>query len=289
MQDAHELAHLFDSVVGTVTLRVADLSRQKACYEEGIGLRAAGETEEGLELVGAPAHPLIRLDSSHSGGSAPVREPHTGLFHTAFRYRDRAALGAAVARVGAVASEYQGASDHGVSEAVYFADPEGNGIELYRDRPYEEWPVAEEDRVAMFTQPLDVQALVAEADDESPPPPDIGHIHLMTADVERALSFWRDQIGLWERQRLGRDAAFLAEGAYHHHIGVNSWQSAGARALPRELPGLDAFELRLVSQAAVEEAARRLEMAGWPTERGEGDYLSFEDPDSNRVVLSTRF
>ena len=287
MSEAAEPTHLFDSVVGTLTLRVADLSRQGAFYEEGVGLEGAREVENGLELLGAPEHPLIRLDSTNVEGSTPGGGAHTGLFHTAFRYRDRAALGAAVMRVGEVAGEYQGASDHGVSEAVYFADPEGNGIELYRDLPYEEWPAADAGRVAMIRQPLDVQALVAEAGDESPPP-DIGHIHLMTADVERALSFWRDRIGLWERQRLGRDAAFLAEGAYHHHIGVNSWQSAGASALPREFPGLDAFELRLRSTAAVEEAARELEAAGWPVEREDDGRVTFEDPDSNRIVLSAR-
>ena len=178
------------------------------------------------ELRGADEHPLVRLTTEQSAGAEPVRVPHTGLFHTAFRYPDRPSLAAAVARTAQVAREFQGASDHGVSEAVYFADPEGNGIELYRDRPFEEWPDAEPGQVGMFTAPLDLPALLEEAGDAVAP--DIGHIHLMTADTSRALGFWRDAVGLDERQRFGPSAVFLAEGLYHHHIGANSWHSAGA-------------------------------------------------------------
>lgn len=181
--------------------------------------------------------------------------------------------------------EYQGASDHGVSEAVYFADPEGNGIELYRDRPFEEWPEAEEGRVGMFTQPLDLTALVDEAGPAAAP--DIGHIHLMSADVDRALEFWHDAVGLDERQRLGSQAVFMAEGLYHHHLGANTWHSAGAGPAPSESPGLDSFELRLRSAEAVDAATKRLESSGVSVGRDD-DGVSFRDPDQNRVVLSVR-
>ena len=288
MGSADDLTRLFDSVVGTVTLRASDLSRQTNFYENGIGLRVSEDGEEACELDGAPGHPLIRLDTKSAAGAEPAREPHTGLFHTAFRYPDRASLGAAVARVGSLAREYQGASDHGVSEAVYFADPEGNGIELYRDRPFEDWPAAEPGRVGMFTRPLDVRSLLTEASEEAGAvKPDIGHIHLMTADAERALTFWRDLVGLSERQRLGQDAVFLAEGPYHHHLAANSWRSAGAGPLPSDRPGLESFELRLRNQAAVEAAADALEASGRPVERGEG-VVRFRDPDSNAVLLSSR-
>jgi len=170
---------------------------------------------------------------------------------------------------------------------VYFTDPEGNGIELYRDRPFEEWPAAEAGRVGMFTMPLDLPALVAEADDGASVLPDIGHIHLRTADVDRALEFWRDVVGLDERQRFGSQAVFLAEGLYHHHIGANSWQSAGASPAPPEVPGLDSFELRLASATAVDAALERLERAGVSAERDEGA-VRFRDADENQVLISTR-
>ena len=285
MASADELSHVFDSVVGTVTLRASDAGAQRTFYEEGIGLTTSSEEGAVTELRGVDEHPLIRLDASTSAGAEPVPVPHTGLFHTAFRYPDRASLAAAVARTAQVAREFQGASDHGVSEAVYFADPEGNGIELYRDRAFDEWPDAEPGQVGMFTAPLDLPALLEEAGDEVAP--DIGHIHLMTADTSRALGFWRDAVGLDERQRFGPSAVFLAEGLYHHHIGPNSWHSAGASPAPADRPGLESFELRLRSDDAVEAAAAGLKQAGVQVERADGP-VGFSDPDSNRVVLSVR-
>jgi catechol 2,3-dioxygenase len=175
-----------------------------------------------------------------------------------------------------------------VSEAVYFRDPEGNGVELYWDRAYEEWPQAAEGRVGMYTRPLDLAALGAEADPDATLPAtcDIGHIHLMTADVEATAHFWRDVIGLDERQRFGAQAVFLAEGQYHHHVGANTWNSAGAPPAPPDRPGLEAFELRLRSADAVGAAAERLAAAGHEIARAAGA-TSFRDPDSNRVVIRT--
>ena len=283
---AGELAHLFDSVVGRVTLRAADPGLQRNFYEEGIGLETTTEDGPVIELSGAGDHPLIRLDSTAAAGAEPVRIPHTGLFHTAFRYPDRASLATAVANTSKVAREFQGASDHGVSEAVYFADPEGNGIELYRDRAFDEWPHAEPGEVAMFTAPLDLPALLEEANPAATAP-DIGHIHLMTADASRALGFWRDVVGLDERQRFGPSAVFLAEGLYHHHLGANAWHSAGASPAPQDRPGLESFELRLRSAAGVEAAAEGLERAGVAADR-DGPAVAFTDVDGNRVRVLPR-
>lgn len=287
MASADELTHLFDSVIGTVTLRASDLGLQRDFYEQGIGLRTTATDGPVAELSGESEQPLIRLDSSAAAGAEPVRVPHTGLFHTAFRYPDRASLAAAVVRTTKLAREFQGASDHGVSEAVYFADPEGNGIELYRDRPFSEWPDSQPGEVAMYTAPLDLPVLLGEADPAGGAVPDIGHIHLMTADASAALGFWRDVVGLDERQRFGPSAVFLAEGLYHHHIGANSWHSAGAGPAPPDRPGLESFELRLLGEAAVEKAAGGLERNGVAVERGSGS-IEFRDIDQNRVRLSSR-
>jgi catechol 2,3-dioxygenase len=283
-----ELDSLFDTVVGTVTLRVADLGRVRDFYERAIGLEAGEEGAGSVALADAEGRVLIRLDASIAGGAKPVPGPHTGLFHNAFRYPDRGSLGAAVARTMEIAPVFEGASDHGVSDAVYFRDPEGNGVELYRDRPYEEWPVADEGRVGMYTRPLDLAALLAEAtEQELPARCDIGHIHLMTADVETTATFWRDVLGLHERQRFGPQAVFLAEGLYHHHIGANTWHSAGAPPAPADAPGLGSFELRLRSGEQVDAAAGRLEDAGVQVADEDGA-ITFADPDSNRVIVRAR-
>jgi catechol 2,3-dioxygenase len=285
---ADELQRLFDTVVGTVTLRASDLGRQRDFYERGIGLEPVEDSGARTSLADSEGRTLITLDSSEAGGSEPLTTPHIGLFHNAFRYPDRAALGAAVARTIEIAPIFEGASDHGVSDAVYFRDPEGNGVELYRDRPFSDWPAAGEGRVGMFTRPLDLAALLSEAvHDGLPARCDIGHIHLQTADVETTTAFWRDAFGLDERQRFGPQAVFLAEGLYHHHIGANTWHSAGAPPAPSDRPGLESFELRLRSPKRVAEAAARLE-AGGVEVATEGGGFSFRDPDSNRVVVSSR-
>jgi catechol 2,3-dioxygenase len=285
---AEELELLFDTVVGTVTLRASDLGRVRDFYVDGIGLEARDEAPDSVALADASGRVLLRLDSSVAGGSAPLSHPHTGLFHNAFRYPDRSSLAAAVARTLQAAPIFEGASDHGVSDAVYFRDPDGNGVELYRDRPYEEWPVAGEGRVGMYTRPLDLAALLAEAGPaELPATCDIGHIHLQTADVDAAVAFWVGVLGLDERQRFGPQAAFIAEGLYHHHIGANTWYSRGAEPAPPDRPGLDSFELLLRSAERVDAAAARLEEAGVAV-APEGDAIAFQDADQNRVRMRSR-
>ena len=286
--DEEELSRLFDSVVGTVSLRVSDLGRQRDFYAAALGLEARDDGATRAEIVGGGGNALLSFDAAAAARTQPPAGSHTGLFHNAFRYPDRASLGAAVRRTAELAPVVEGASDHGVSDAVYFRDPEGNGIELYWDRPYEEWPTTPTGGVGMYTRPLDLRALIADADeDASNGGCDIGHIHLQTADVEPTMTFWRDVIGLDERQRFGSQAIFLAEGLYHHHIGANTWQSAGAGPAPPDTPGLAGFELCLRSAARVDAAAARLEEAGVNVVSDRG-HVAFADLDGNRVRLLAR-
>ncbi len=140
----------------------------------------------------------------------------------------------------------------------------------------------------MFTAPLDLPALLEEAAPEGDEKdPDIGHIHLMTADVGEAVSFWRDGVGLDERQRFGPSAAFLAEGLYHHHIGANSWHSAGAGPAPADRPGLESFELRLRSDDAVGTGSGGTRARG-RRRGGARGLVAFRDVDQNLVLLTTR-
>jgi catechol 2,3-dioxygenase len=206
-----------------VDLRVADVARSSAFYDT---------------IVGPQVSELLTLRASERPGPAPQRA--TGLYHTAFVYPTRGQLGAALLRVASERAAFSGASDHLVSEALYLDDPDALGIELYRDRPRETWPAPQPgERVRMDTLPLDLQALAAEAEGDSGGVR-IGHVHLKVADVEEAVRFWTQAVGLELMAGWAGQAAFLAADGYHHHIGVNAWQSRGADPEPPEGPGLDA-------------------------------------------------
>jgi catechol 2,3-dioxygenase len=286
---AEELEHLFDTVVGPVVLRAGDLALQRRFYADALGLVPDdGPEPTSVELANAEGRLLVRLDSSRSAGSLPASPRHAGLFHTAFRFPDRASLGAAVARALEARVPLAGASDHLVSEAIYLTDPEGNGIELYRDRPFDQWPRSDDGGVQMDTIPLDVRALLSDGGPVAGAATvDVGHIHLRSADVDGSAAFYSDLVGLEVRQLWGGQAAFLAEGLYHHHVGMNSWHSSGAPPVPPDRPGLDSFELRLRSGERVQAAAERLGRAEVEVERADGA-VSFRDPDRNLIKLSSR-
>ena len=201
-----------------------------------------------------------------SGGRAP--RAASGLFHTAIRYSERAALGRALERV-LRAGLLTGASDHGVSEALYLDDPDGNGVELYFDRPRGAWPEpGPGEKVAMFTAPLDLEDVLAAGRAIEPTDSlavDVGHVHLKVSDLDRAVGFWSGELGFEVMTGWRDQAAFLAAGGYHHHVGLNTWQSRGAPLGPPELPGLE--EVRITVPGAAEERA-------------------LLDPDGIRVVLA---
>ena len=257
------------SHIGGVALRMADLETATRFYEEAIGLEViAGEPL----MLGAGGRALVTL---LDGAQAPPPPRSTGLFHLAILHPTREALGAALVRLIRAGASLTGASDHGVSEALYLDDPELNGIELYWDRPREVWPLEPNGNVAMFTAPLDVEALLhaAQSDDAIDPRTVLGHVHLKVADIERSVRFYRDALGMSLRQRFGAEAAFLAAGDYHHHVGANTWQSRGGEAPPPGSAGLDSFTVALPSRAALEEAVRRL---------GSAD---LQDPDGIQLRL----
>jgi catechol 2,3-dioxygenase len=270
------------SAVGEVVLRAADLDRQEAFYGGAVGL--ATSRDDGVLTVTDPAgEPLVRLDARETAGAPPPPRGHTGLFHTALRFPTREELGAALLHVVQAGHRLTGASDHGVSEALYLNDPEHNGVELYWDRPFEEWPLNADGTVAMFTAPLDVTAIARAGQAvgaEGPPPADVGHVHLKVSDIRRSLEFYVGVLGLRDRASWG-EAGFLAVGDYHHHVGMNVWESRGGSPAPPGTTGLDRFELRLPDAAA---AAERARAAGRPVEELDGLPV-VRDPDDIRVIL----
>ena len=219
------------TAVAKVDLRVDDLDTAARFYREIAGLEQDPARPGDLRAPGGPV--LVSLRSDGVSGRAPQRA--SGLFHTAIRYPERADLAAALRRIATFRPEFTGASDHGVSEALYLNDPAGNGVELYWDRPREVWP---DD---MFTAPLDLDELAA-AGAEAPIAPertDVGHVHLKVSDLDWSTDFWVKELGFDLKSRWRDQASFLAVGDYHHHVGMNVWLSRGAGPTPPEAAGLD--------------------------------------------------
>jgi len=218
-----------------LTLRVRDLDTVLKFYTDALGLPVRQRDGHRVEL--APDGRAFTLELVHAP-DAPVRpHPSIGLYHFALLLPDRAALAAVIRRLTAAGRPPDGASDHRVSEAFYLSDPEGNGIELYRDRSRAEWP-ARDGGVDMSTLALDVAGLLAESRDPGPlsPATTFGHIHLHVADLAEGERFYVGALGLDVTTRSYSGALFFSAGGYHHHVGVNLW--ARGRRAPENATGL---------------------------------------------------
>jgi len=277
--------------IGAVTLRVADLDRQLAFYSGALGLRDIARDSESM-LSADGARPLLRLKIEPA--AAPLPPGSTGLFHTAIRYPTRAALADALRRVLEAGLRLDGAADHGVSEALYLSDAEGNGVELYRDRPAESWPRATDGRgVAMYTARLDLQDLLAQADPAADlvgpvdAATDVGHVHLKVSDVERSERFYSEVVGLDVMQLWSGQAAFLSAGGYHHHVGMNVWQSRGGPPAPPGTTGLHRFALAFPDEHALGAAVKRIAGTGnVELVELDGGKALLHDPDAIAVELA---
>ena len=203
----------------------------------------------------------------------------------------RPELGRALLRIAATGAPLVGASDHLVSEALYVSDPEGNGIEIYRDRPRSEWS-RDGEEIAMATLPLDLRDVAATTGEQAPErgmddAARIGHVHLNVADLDEAERFYGQVLGFDVTARGYPGALFLAAGGYHHHVGLNVWAGKGAPPPPAGAAGLRAFEIELADGAELEAATERLREAGVAFELEHG-ILTTEDPSRNRIVLRAR-
>ncbi|MFG1359910.1 VOC family protein [Xanthobacter pseudotagetidis] len=275
-------APLPDSLaLGPVTLVSRDPESLVPFYRAAVGLDVLARAD-GRVVLGAGGRPLVEIVRNAAAPLPPARAP--GLFHLAVRVPDRAALAArllAARRLGL----RLGASDHLVSEALYLDDPDGNGIEIYRDRPRDAWPATEDGAIAMETLPLNLAALAAEAASEGGPAPagtDMGHVHLKVSDLDAARRFWVDLVGM-RVMAAYPGALFVSAGGYHHHLGLNAWHSAGAAPALKGSTGLDHFVVRLPAEG-IAALAGRLSAANWPFERQDGA-LTAADPAGNRVVF----
>jgi catechol 2,3-dioxygenase len=282
------------SAIGTVHMTVASLERARAFYEQVIGLRSA-EQRDGSVLLGGAAGSLPLLSLFGDSTASPRNPRETGLFHFAILVPTRRDLAVALVRLSQGGWRLDGASDHLVSEALYLSDPEGNGIEIYHDRDRSSWRRDADGQLAMATLPLDLDDLLGELQTAPPDPavdalmPEatrIGHIHLQVAELDEIERFYAGVLGFDVMVRGYPGALFVAAGGYHHHIGLNTWNSrGGARPSPGSA-GLRAYEIRLGDGAAVDQALARVREAGIATEVGSGGATLVRDPSGNGVLLT---
>src|SRR3954451_19175823 len=272
--------------MGAVPLTVAELDSARDFYRDAIGLTEL-PSENGAVRLGAGDRPIVELIGDPD---APVRPQGTsGLFHLAIVVPSRPDLARALQRVAEAGWRLTGASDHLVSEALYLSDPEGNGIELYRDRPRDQWPVRD-GVLQMDTLPLDLAVGLGERrrqDGQASMPAGtrIGHVHLNRGDLTAAEVFYSGALGFDVTVRGYPGALFVSAGGYHHHLGLNTWTGEGAPPAPAGSRGLDQYEIRLPGSAQLAAEEDRLREAGFEPERA-ADRIRVTDPAGNRVVLA---
>ncbi|MGH7741457.1 MAG: VOC family protein [Candidatus Eiseniibacteriota bacterium] len=269
--------------MGSVQLTVHDLEAQMAFYRERLGLDSLSASP-GRASLGAGGRELLVLREDREAPRAPGT---AGLYHFALLLPSRRDLANALSRLVATGTSLTGVADHGVSEALYLDDVEGNGIELYRDRPREQWPRAE-GALRMTSDPLDLGGLLAEADGGAivplPNRSRMGHVHLHVPHLEQARLFYCDTLGFDLMQRFGSSAMFVSAGGYHHHLGLNTWQGLGAPPPPPGALGLLQFVVSLTSPPAAQQVRERLERAGVPIEV-DGSRFAVSDPAAHRLVF----
>jgi catechol 2,3-dioxygenase len=282
--------------MGAVELTVADLGGALGFYERVLGLSASAVGDDQAVTLSAPGGgaQLVRLFGD--AGARPLKRHATGLYHLAILLPSRRDLALSLARLAVNRWPLEGASDHLVSEALYLSDPEGNGIELYCDRPREQWPY-QDGRLKMATLALDLQDLLAELggnlEAQAIPPTvpsqtRIGHVHLQVSELGAAERFYAGALGFDVTVRAYPGALFVSAGGYHHHLGLNTWHSAGAGPPPERSVGLRRFEVLLGDAGALASTLERAAAGGVRAEPLAHGARLLRDPSGNALVLRAR-
>jgi catechol 2,3-dioxygenase len=276
-----------DTNVGAVRLTVGDLARSRDFYERAIGLRATERDDGSLALGVDGEAPLI--EPTADAAAPPRPRGTTGLFHLAVLLPSRGDLAVALRRLAEARVALDGASDHLVSEALYLHDPDGNGIEIYRDRPRGDWPHVN-GSLEMATLPLDIDGILSELpsaranDAFVPTGTRMGHVHLQVSDLDEAEAFYSGVLGFDVTVKGYAGALFVSAGGYHHHVGLNTWNSLGAGPPPPGAIGLRSFEVVLPDAEELDRVLARASEAGLDPEPSDGASV-VRDPSGNVVRL----
>ncbi len=277
-----------DTAMGAVTLNVADLDVMSAYYRDAVGLQQL-DADGARVVLGRGTTPVVVLE--HSPALRHAAPGQAGLFHTAILFDSQAALAAAVYSVAQRhPGTFTGSSDHLVSQAFYFDDPEGNGVELYWDRDRSAWSWTH-GTVEMGTIHLDPNRFLQEHLTEEGlagagwGDARVGHIHLSVGDVASAREFYVRRLGFDETFEYGGQAIFVSAGGYHHHMAMNVWNSRGAGRRQQTL-GLGRVDILVPGADDLGELGERLKHYGHRT-RDTGAALEFDDPWANLIKVTT--
>lgn len=275
----HQPPHIY---TGEVVLKVTDLDKLTRFYTETIGFRILERGENRVVLTADGQKPLLILEQPEH--ILPKEARRTGLYHFAILLPTRADLGKAIKHFSR--NEVRlGASDHLVSEALYLSDPDGNGIEIYRDREPEAW-TWQDGFVGMSTDPIDAPGIVMASGNEEwdglPAGTVMGHVHLHVANLAESQAYY-EALG-FEVVTPYPQALFMSTGKYHHHIGMNTWNGAGAPRPSKESAGLEAFTLVYPDQPTLDAAIERIKGLSAAVESAAEHFVT-EDPAGNGIIL----
>lgn len=283
MEAIHSQTH-----IGLISLTVADFNRSLPYYMHNIGLKLLNRDDH-VAIFGTAERPLLELVEQ---SDAVLPQNTTGLYHFALLLPSRLELAKTFKNLLDTETPLGGFSDHSVSEAIYLSDPDGNGIEIYRDRQRDEWP-RQNGRLQMNSLPLDLQSLIGELNGRTSPwqglhpGTQMGHIHLHIRDVDEAENFYCNILGFESIMRYGPSAGFVSAGGYHHHIGLNTWAGKGAPPPPANSAGLRHYQIILPTQAALDEVITRLKASGYAYQQQNGG-ITLSDPSQNSIHLQVQ-
>ncbi|MEG9295615.1 VOC family protein [Mangrovibacillus sp. Mu-81] len=272
--------------VSQVTIKVENLSRSLNFYQEVIGFKVLHQSENVASLTADGRSTLLTIEQPEN---VIRKQPGTtGLYHFAILLPERADLGRILNHF-AQKNIKLGSSDHLVSEALYLSDPDGNGIEVYWDKPASTW-TWNGDQVEMAVDPIDARAILAEGKGEPwtglPPHTLMGHIHLHVAELNETAEFYTKGLGFDVVSKFGNQALFISTGGYHHHIGLNTWNGVGAPRPARESVGLSSFTIHFPSGEERNTAISRLKTLGKHVNQDQNGRISIEDPSGNKLYLT---
>jgi catechol 2,3-dioxygenase len=273
--------------IQSYSLRVKDLNSMCGFYEHNLGLYLVNNYgKEASFSVNGNDFPLLKLDENNNAKFKSKNYP--GLYHIAIKFPDRESLAKMFIHLFNRGQKFQGFSDHLVSEAVYLSDPEGNGIELYVDKPQRTW-IWQMGEVEMSTLPLDLSVLTNEIKDRNEKfkgidtHAEIGHIHLQVSDLNKARNFYHEIIGMDVTSSSYNGALFFSAAGYHHHIGANVWHSRNSSPLPDDSTGLISFKIKISDKIVIEEIITRAEKEGLISDK---ENSIIKDFDNNKIILS---
>lgn len=272
--------------LGAVTLAVSNLVKQATFYEDVIGLHIIEESDKkislGIETSGEILLHLVPLKHQK------IRNRTTGLYHLAFLLPTRESLGGVLRHLLEVKAPLGGAADHGYSEALYLDDPEGNGIEIYWDKPRSTWNVQEDGKIPGITIEMDAQGVLATGKismDKMPKGTIIGHVHLTGINFDENVSFYRDILGFSLSDDLGGHARFFGMNGYHHHIGVNNWLGENIAIRKSDDLGIKHYEMVWENEQDFIEIKDKLSRNNYPFEIKEDNLFKIVDPNGIMIYM----